>query len=81
VHHVQEQHSDTPGLSLPSLEHPLCPECGARMSQTAAVSSGSGILTFACSNGHHLDIAAAEADPMKSDAIRWLAAHDLKSPN
>jgi len=76
---MQEQHSDPHGSSRPSLERPLCPECDARMRQTASGSSGSGNRTFGCGNGHRLDI-ATEADPMKSDATGWLAAHDLKSP-
>ncbi len=43
--------------------------------------SGFDIRTFQCGTCHHVNIAAAAADPMKSDAIRWLAAYDLKSPN
>jgi hypothetical protein len=47
----------------------------------ASAPSESDIRTFECGNCRHLQIAMAEADPMKSDAIGWLAGYDLKSPN
>jgi hypothetical protein len=51
------------------------------MSLMAPGPTGFDVRTFQCSNGHRVDIAMAEDDPMKSDAIRWLAAYDLKSPD
>jgi hypothetical protein len=42
--------------------------------------SGFDLRTFACSGCDHVHVAIAEADPMRSDAVRWLAGHDLKTP-
>lgn len=42
--------------------------------------SGLDIRRFECRACHYVHIAIAGADPMKSDAMRWLAGHDLKSP-
>jgi hypothetical protein len=39
------------------------------------------IRTFQCGSCRHVPIATAETDPMKSDAVRWLAGYELKSPN
>jgi Phage tail tube protein len=33
-----------------------------------------------CGGCHHMHITTAEADPMKSDAVRWLGGNDLRSP-
>jgi hypothetical protein len=37
--------------------------------------------TFECSGCHHVQRFKTEIDPMKSNAMRWLAGHDLRSPN
>jgi hypothetical protein len=42
--------------------------------------SGFDIRTFECSRCSHVQTMTVEADPMKTDAIRWLAGSDLKSP-
>ena len=39
------------------------------------------IRRFGCGSCRHIRAATVEADPMKSDGIRWLAGYDLKSPN
>jgi len=47
----------------------------------ARARSAFAIRTLKCTDCHHIHIAIAEADPMQSDAVRWLASHDLKPPS
>jgi hypothetical protein len=79
---MQQHHSHACGPSLTSIELQHCPKCDARMSLASIRPGPSGfdIRKFECAGCHHVQIAIAEADPMKSDAIRWLSGHDLKSP-
>jgi hypothetical protein len=79
---MQEHPSPMSSLPLTSIERPHCPKCDARLSLARIMPGPSGfdIRTFECSDCHHVHVAIAEADPMKSDAVRWLAGHDLKSP-
>jgi hypothetical protein len=51
----------------------------ARMS-LARIAPGPSGIDIQCSGCHHIHLATAEADPMQSDAVRWLAGNDLKSP-
>ncbi len=77
-----EQHPHTSDPSPASIETLHCPKCGERMSlaRIARGRSAFAIRTFECTGCHHIHTAIAEADPMKSDAVLWLASHDLKSP-
>jgi hypothetical protein len=79
---MQQHHSLNLGPSFASIERPHCPKCDARMGLARIMRGPSGfdIRTFECSDCHHVHVATAESDPLKSDAIRWLAGHDLKSP-
>jgi hypothetical protein len=51
------------------------------LARLASGPSESDIRAFQCGGCRHVQVATVEADPMKSDAIRWLAGYDLKSPN
>ncbi len=79
---MQEHHTLNAEPSLTSIERPHCPKCDARMSLAKMTPGPSGfdIRTFECSGCLHVHVAITEADPMKSDAVLWLAGHDLKSP-
>ena len=68
-------HSNTAGLALTAIERPRCSNCDRRMSP-----SGFDIRTFECGGCHHVHIVTVETDPMRSDAVRWLAGNDLRSP-
>jgi len=65
-----------------SIKRPRCPGCDARMGLASITPGPAGfdIRTFECGGCRRIQIATVEADPMKSDAVRWLAAHDLQSP-
>jgi len=79
---MQEQYSHTSGPSLRSIQRPRCPKCGERMS-LARIALGAfafDIRTFECVRCRHVHTATAEADPMLSDALLWLAGHDLRAP-
>lgn len=79
---MQLQYSHTTGPSLTSIQWPHCPKCDERMSLARIASGASAfeIRTFECAGCHHVHNATVETDPMKSDALRWLVVHDLKSP-
>jgi predicted nucleic acid-binding Zn ribbon protein len=79
---MQEQYSHTSGPSLGSIQRPPCPRCGQRMSlaRIALGASAFNIRTFECVRCRHVHTATAETDPMLSDALRWLAGHELRSP-
>jgi hypothetical protein len=77
---MQQEYSAT--LSLTGIERPRCPKCDGRMS-TAKITFGRhapNIRMFECEGCRHIHIARAEVDPMQSDAVLWLAGHDLRSP-
>jgi hypothetical protein len=40
--------------------------------------SGFDVRTFECVGCYHIHIVTVEADPMKSDAVLWLAGRDMK---
>ena len=68
-------------LSLLSIERPRCPKCPGRM-MLAGVEpgpAGSDLRTFECPKCEHVLRTMVE-DPMKSDALGWLASPDLRSP-
>jgi ssDNA-binding Zn-finger/Zn-ribbon topoisomerase 1 len=79
---MQQQYSHTSDPTLASIEKQRCPKCGERMSlaRIARGRSAFAIRTLKCTGCHHIHVAIAEADPMKSNAVLWLASHDLKSP-
>ena len=72
----------TSGRSLTSIERPHCPKCDARMvlARIAPGPAGFDVRTFECAGCLHVHILTVETDPMKSDAVRWLAGNDLRSP-
>jgi hypothetical protein len=83
VHHMLGSYSNTAGLALTAIERPRCSNCDARMSlaRIAPGPSGFDIRTFECGGCHHVHIVTGvETDPMRSDAVRWLAGNDLRSP-
>jgi hypothetical protein len=56
--------------------------CDRRM-RLARITPGASALdirTFECVRCRHVHTATAETDPMQSDAVLWLASHDLRSP-
>jgi hypothetical protein len=77
---MQQRYSHTSGPSLISIERPHCPKCDERMLLTrlAPGPSGFDIRTFECVGCYHIHIVTVEADPMKFDAVLWLASRDLK---
>ena len=75
----QSSHTSSP--SLTSIERPHCPECDARMSlaRVAPGPAGFDVRTFECGGCLHVHILTVETDPMKSDAVRWVAGNILRS--
>ena len=67
--------------SLLSIERPRCPKCQDRMmlARIEPGPAGSDLRTFECPKCEHVLRTMVE-DPMKSDALGWLASPDLKSP-
>ena len=78
---MQQQPAHTSDPSLNSIETPHCPKCGERMrlARIARGRSAFAIRTLRCTGCHHIHIGIAEADPMKSNTVLWLASHDLES--
>jgi hypothetical protein len=68
--------------SVFSVERPMCPTCKHRMG-LARVSPGERgfeLRTFVCSTCHRVQKIALAVDPLKTDAVGWLAS-ELKPPS
>jgi hypothetical protein len=79
---MQQQFSHASDPKLASTEKQHCPKRGERMSlaRIERDRSAFAIRALECTGCHHIHVAIAQADPMKSNAVLWLASHDLKSP-
>jgi hypothetical protein len=51
------------------------------LARSAPGPSGFDIRTFHCAGCGHVHTATVSTDPMNSDAMLWLAGHDLKPPS
>ena len=64
-----------------NVERPMCPSCKHRMG-LARISPGErGVerRTFECGTCHRTDIVCVPVDPLKTDAVGWLAS-ELRPP-
>jgi hypothetical protein len=68
--------------SFSKFDRPMCPVCKHRMG-LARISPGERGLeerTFECSTCHRIEKASFAIDPLKTDALGWLAG-ELKPPS
>ena len=68
--------------SFSTVERPMCPTCKHRMG-LARISPGERGFerrTFECSTCHRTEEVSFPIDPLKTDAVGWLAG-ELKPPN
>ena len=74
-------HSHSNGPSLMPIQRPRCPKCTSRMNLARIMPGpeGFGLRNFECDKCDHVVMLTVATDPMKSDAMRWLAG-DLKPP-
>ena len=79
---VRTVYPDPPlGAVMHITERPLCPTCKHRMG-LARISSGERGFeerTFECRTCHLIEKVSFPVDPMKTDAVGWLAG-ELKPP-
>lgn len=69
------------GMAASISERPMCPVCKHRMA-LARISPGERGLeerTFECSTCERMEVVSFAVDPMKTDAVGWLAG-ELKPP-
>lgn len=69
------------GMAASISERPMCPVCKHRMA-LARISPGQRGLeerTFECSTCERIEVVSFAVDPMKTDAVGWLAG-ELKPP-
>jgi hypothetical protein len=66
---------------ISALEHPRCPRCQRRMKleDISPAPDGFESRLFECFKCDHAETRAVPSDPIKSNAIRWLAG-ELKAP-
>jgi hypothetical protein len=78
---MPESNSTSRGPSQILIHHPRCPKCTNRMmlARIAPGSRGFDVRTFECANCEHIQIVTVATDPMKSDAVKWMAGQ-LKPP-
>jgi hypothetical protein len=64
-----------------SVERPMCPTCKHRMGLTRISPGERGfeLRTFECSTCRRVQRIAIAVDPLKTDAVGWLAS-ELKPP-
>jgi hypothetical protein len=71
-------------MRIPSsiVERPLCPTCTHRMGLTRISPGERGFeeRTFECSTCHRIAKISFPVDPLKTDALGWLAG-ELKPPS
>ena len=74
-------HSHSNGPPLMPIERPRCPKCTSRMNLARIMPGPKGfdLRNFECDKCDHVVMLTVATDPMKSDAMRWLAG-DLKPP-
>jgi transposase-like protein len=68
-------------MSSPVVERPMCPTCKHRMA-LARISPGDRGFeerTFECATCHRMQKASFPVDPLKTDALGWLAS-ELRPP-
>ena len=63
------------------IERPMCPACKHRMGlvRTSPGERGFEERTFECGTCHRIEKARLPVDPMKTDALGWLAS-ELRPP-
>lgn len=78
---MPDSHSRSSGPSLMAIERPRCPKCTSRMNLVRIMPGPKGfdLRNFECDKCDHVVMLTVATDPMKSDAMRWLAG-DLKPP-
>jgi hypothetical protein len=78
---MPDSHSHSNGPSLMPIERPRCPECNERthLARIRPGPKGYDLRYFECEKCDHVVTLTVATDPMKSGAMRWLAA-DLKPP-
>jgi transposase-like protein len=66
---------------ITALEHPRCPRCQRRMrlEDVSLGPKGYEHRSFECAKCDHAETRAVPSDPIKSNAVRWLAG-ELKAP-
>ncbi len=64
------------------VERPMCPACKHRMglSRISPGQRGFEERTFECGTCHRTELVAFPVDPMKTDAVGWLAG-ELRPPH
>jgi uncharacterized protein YlaI len=64
------------------VERPMCPACKHRMALTGISpgARGSETRTFECSTCQRIEKISFPVDPLKTDAVGWLAG-ELKPPH
>jgi hypothetical protein len=69
------------GMAASISERPMCPVCKHRMALVRISPGQRGFeeRTFECSTCERTEVASFEVDPMKTDAVGWLAG-ELKPP-
>lgn len=73
--------SGVAGMRLLSSERPMCPVCKHRMG-LARISPGARgfeLRSFECSTCHRVEKVSLPVDPLKTDALGWLAG-ELRPP-
>ena len=63
------------------IERPMCPACKHRMGlvRTSPGERGFEERTFECGTCHRIEKASLPVDPLKTDALGWLAS-ELRPP-
>jgi len=69
------------GMTASTNERPMCPVCKHRMAlaRTTPGQRGFEERTFECSTCERIEVVSFGVDPMKTDAVGWLAG-ELKPP-
>ena len=64
------------GAEMLITERPSCPTCKhkMRLAQISAGKRGFEMRTFECANCHRIEKVSFPIDPLKTDAVGWLAS-------
>jgi predicted nucleic acid-binding Zn ribbon protein len=78
---MPNSHSNLSGRSLAPIERPRCPKCHDRMDLARIMPGPKGydLRNFECDKCDYVTTVTVVTDPMKSDAMGWLAG-SLKPP-
>jgi hypothetical protein len=69
-------------MSSPVVDRPMCPTCKHRMALGRVSPGDRGFeeRTFECATCHRIQKVAFPVDPLKTDALGWLAS-ELRPPS